>query len=189
MKLLKKKNEISKKYSEISEEHTKEVQELKENLIQNKKYFDYYEENKIIAQEHNNELNKIINELNNENQKIKEELYKLKEEFKENKLKDSKLNEYLEGKKIMEQKLHDNNNKISELKKSKNLLKRGLKEQERINELKTKENNELKNEIKKLTKSNIEFSRLPTLFQDIEKKTIKLELLFQLILIKKILKN
>ena len=76
----------------------------------------------------------------------------------------------------MEQKLKDNN-KISELKKSKNLLRRRLTKQERINELKTKENNELKNEIKKLTKSNIEFSRLPTLFQDIEKKTIKLELL------------
>ena len=58
----------------------------------------------------------------------------------------------------MEQKLEDNNNKISELKKSKNLLKKGLKTQERIDELKTKENNELKNEIKKLTKSNIEFS-------------------------------
>ena len=43
---------------------------------------------KIKAQEHINELNKIINELNNENQKIKEE-------FKESKLKDSKLNEYL----------------------------------------------------------------------------------------------
>ena len=70
----------------------------------------------------------------------------------------------------MEQKLQDNNNKISELKKLKNLLRRGLKKQERINELKTKENNELKNEIKKLTKSNIEFSRLSTLFQDIEKK-------------------
>ena len=70
----------------------KEIKELKENLIQNKKYFDYYEENKIIAQEHINELNKIINELNNENQKIKEE-------FKESKLKDSKLNEYLEEKK------------------------------------------------------------------------------------------
>ena len=55
----------------------------------------------------------------------------------------------------MEQKLQDNNNKKSKLKKSKNLLKRGLKKQERINELKTKENNELKNEIKKLTKSNI----------------------------------
>ena len=38
----------------------------------------------------------------------------------------------------MEQKLEDNNNKISELKKSKNLLKKGLKKQERINELKTK---------------------------------------------------
>ena len=38
----------------------------------------------------------------------------------------------------MEQKLEDNNNKISELKKSKNVLKKGLKKQERINELKTK---------------------------------------------------
>ena len=70
----------------------------------------------------------------------------------------------------MERKLKDNNNKISELKKSKNLLKKGLEKQERINESKTKENNKLKNEIKKLTKSNIEFSRLPKLFQDIEKK-------------------
>ena len=86
----------------------------------------------------------------------------------------------------MEQKLEDNNNKISELKKSKNLLKKILKKQERINELKTKKNNELKNEIKRLTKSNIEFSGLPTLFQDIEKKTIRLEVLLQLILIKKL---
>ena len=73
-------------------------------------------------------------------------------------------------KKITEQKLEDNNNKISKLKKSKNLLIRGLEKQKRNNQLKIKENNELKNEIKKLTKSNIEFSRLPTLFQDIEKK-------------------
>ena len=53
------------------------------------------------------------------------------------------------------------------------MLKRGLQKQERLNELKTKKNNELKNEIKKLTKSNIEFSGLPTLFQDIEKKDNK----------------
>ena len=70
----------------------------------------------------------------------------------------------------MEQKLEDNNNKISELKKSKNLLKK----QERINELKIKENNELKNEIKKLTKSNIEFSGLLTLFQDNKARTFAL---------------
>ena len=89
--------EIIKKNNEINGKLTKEVQELKENLIQNKKYFDYYEENKIIAQEHINELNKIINELNNENQKIKEELKESK--LKESKLKDSKLNEYLEEKK------------------------------------------------------------------------------------------
>ena len=112
---------------EINKKLTKEVEELKENSIQNKKYFDYYEENKIIVQEHINKLNKI-NELNNENQKIKDKFYKLKEEFKESKLKDSKFNEYLEEKKIIEQKLEDNNNnKISELKKSKNLLKKGLK--------------------------------------------------------------
>ena len=80
--------EIIKKNNEINGKLTKEVQELKENLIQNKKYFDYYEENKIIAQEHINELNKIINELNNENQKIKEELKESK--LKESKLKDSK---------------------------------------------------------------------------------------------------
>ena len=86
----------------------------------------------------------------------------------------------------MEQKLEDNNNKTSELKKSKHLLKKGLKKQERINELKTKENNELKNEIKKLTKSNIDIEKL---FQDIEKKTIRPELLLQLILIKKLMKK
>ena len=119
----------------------------------------------------------------------------MKEEFKENKFKDSKLNEYLEEKKIMEQKINekeqkiqDNINKTNKLKKSKTLLIRGLKKQERINELKTKENNKLKNEIKKLTKLNIELSGLPKLFQDIEKKTIKLELLFHLIRIKKGLK-
>ena len=41
----------------------------------------------------------------------------------------------------MQQKLQDNNNKISELKKSKKFLIIGLKKSERINELKTKENN------------------------------------------------
>ena len=40
----------------------------------------------------------------------------------------------------MEQKLEDKNNKISVLKKSKNLLKKGLKKQEKINKLKIKEN-------------------------------------------------
>ena len=67
--IIKKNDEINKKYSEINKKLTEEVKELKENLIQNKKYFEYYKENKVITQEH-------INELNNENQKIKEELYK-----------------------------------------------------------------------------------------------------------------
>ena len=100
-----------------------------------------------------------ISKLNKENQEIKEEL-------KESKLKNSKLNEYLEEKKIMEQKLQDNNNKINKLKKSKNLIIRGLKKKK---ELKTKENNELKNEIKKLEKSKIELGGLPKSIEDIEK--------------------
>ena len=57
----------------------------------------------------------------------------------------------------MEQKLEDNDNEI----------------------------NKLKNKIEKLTKSNIEFSEIPTLFQNIEKKDNKLKLLLQLILMKK----
>ena len=66
----------------------------------------------------------------------------------------------------MKQKLQDNNNKISKLKKSKNLLIKGLEKQKRINESKTKENNELKNEIKKLEKSRIKLGGLPKLFKD-----------------------
>ena len=66
----------------------------------------------------------------------------------------------------MKQKLQDINNKISKLKESKNLLIKGLEKQKRINESKTKENNELKNEIKKLEKSRIELGGLPKLLQD-----------------------
>ena len=71
----------------------------------------------------------------------------------------------------MKQKLQDNNNKISKLKKSKNLLIKGLEKQKRINESKTKENNELKNEIKKLEKSRIELGGLPKLLEDNNART------------------
>ena len=63
--------------------------------------------NKITMQENINELEEELYRLNKENEKI---LNQLKEAFKESDLKDTKLNEYLE-KKIMEQKLEDNNNK------------------------------------------------------------------------------
>ena len=78
--------------------------------------------------------------------------------------------------------LQDNNTKISNLKKSKNLLIKGLNKHEKINELKTKENDELKNEIRKLKKLNEQFTGLPTILQDVKKQTIKLELLFHLII-------
>ena len=71
----------------------------------------------------------------------------------------------------MKRKLQDNNNKISKLKKSKNLLIKGLEKQKRINESKTKENNELKNEIKKLEKSRIELDGLPKLLEDNKVRT------------------
>ena len=74
----------------------------------------------------------------------------------------------------MKQKLQDNNNKISEVKKSKSLLIKGLEKQKRINESKTKENNELTNEIKKLEKSRIELGGLPKLFKDNKLRLIKM---------------
>ena len=110
-----------------------------------------------------NKLEDEIYKLNNENEEI---LNTLKEEYKKSNLKDTELNVYLEEEKTMKQKLQDNNNKISKLKKSKNLLMKGLEKQKRINESKTKENNELKNEIKKLEKSRIELGGLPKLLKD-----------------------
>ena len=95
-------------------------------------------------------------------------------------MKDSKLNElnnkYLEEKQIMEQEinkekqqLQDNNIKINKLKKSKKFLIKGLKKHGRINKLKIKEENELKDEITKLRESNIELGGTPKLIQDLEK--------------------
>ena len=68
-----------------------------------------------------------------------------------------------------EQQLQDNNTKINNLKKSKKLLIKGLNKHEKINELKTKENDELKNDIKKLKELNEQFTGLPTMLQDVKK--------------------
>ena len=73
----------------------------------------------------------------------------------------------------MKQKLEDND-KISELKKSKNLLIKGLKKQKRNNELKIKENNVLKDEIKKLENSRIKLGGLPKLLEDNKASLIKI---------------
>ena len=165
IEIINKNNEISKKYSEINKELTKEVRELKKKLIQNKKILDYYEKNKITMRKNISELEEALYRLNNENEEI---LNRLKKEYKESSLKDTKLNVYLEENKTMKQKLEDNNNKISKLKKSKNLLIKGLNKQKRINESETKENDELKDEIKKLEKSKIELGGLPKLLKDNE---------------------
>ena len=69
-----------------------------------------------------------------------------------------------------EQQLQANNIKRNNLKKSKNLLIKGLNKHEKINKLKTKENDELKNEIRKLKKLNEQFIGLPTILQDVKKR-------------------
>ena len=89
----------------------------------------------------------------------------------------------------MKQKLQDNNNKISKLKKSKKLLIRGLNKQKSINESKTKENEELKNEIKKLEKSRIELGGLPKILKDNEAPSDEDEKSFENLKSKSILKS
>ena len=72
-----------------------------------------------------------------------------------------------------EQQLQGNNIKISNLKKSKNLLIKGLNKNEKINELKTKENDELKNDIEKLKELNKMFTEKPIILQDVKKRENK----------------
>ena len=53
-----------------------------------------------------------------------------------------------------EQQLQDNNIKMSDLRKSKKFLKKGLDKYEKINKLKIEENDGLKNEIRKIKDLN-----------------------------------
>ena len=61
IEIITKNNEIYEKYSKVNKELDEEVQILKENLIQNKEYFNYYEKNKIKMREEIDEINKIMN--------------------------------------------------------------------------------------------------------------------------------
>ena len=61
IEIITKNNEIYEKYSKVNKELDEEVQRLKENLIQNKEYFNYYEKNKIKMREEIDEINKIMN--------------------------------------------------------------------------------------------------------------------------------
>ena len=60
IEIITKNNEIYEKYSKVNKELDEEVQRLKENLIQNKEYFNY-EKNKIKMREEIDEINKIMN--------------------------------------------------------------------------------------------------------------------------------
>ena len=72
-----------------------------------------------------------------------------------------------------EQQLQDNNTKVNNFKKSKNLLIKGLNKHEKIDKLKPKENDELRNEIKKLKKLNKQFTDIPIMLQDVKKRDDK----------------
>ena len=69
-----------------------------------------------------------------------------------------------------EQQLQNNNIKISELKKSKKFLIKGLDNYRKTSESKIKENNELKNDIEKLKELNKMFTEKPIILQDVKKK-------------------
>ena len=72
-----------------------------------------------------------------------------------------------------EQQLQDNNIKMSDLRKSKKFLKKGLDKYEKINKLKIEENDGLKNEIRKIKDLNKMFIGLPIMPQDINKRDNK----------------
>ena len=76
-----KNDEIYEKYSKVNKELDEEIQKLKENLSQNKEYFNYYEKNKTKMREEIDEINKLNNKLNKENQEIKEELDEYKKKL------------------------------------------------------------------------------------------------------------
>ena len=75
------------------------------------------------------------------------------------------------------QQLQDNNIKISNSKNHKGLSKKGLikglSKNKKINELKTKENDELKNDIDKLKELNKMFTEKPIILQDVKKRENK----------------
>ena len=157
-----------------------------------------------------NEYKKRLDRLDNEH---KQEIHKIEKELEESNIKDknrvlrkvnelNKLNDkYIEEKQIIEQELNEKkqelNKKEQELKhntirtnslKSKNKsLKERLDNLEKSNNLKTKENDELRNEIKKLKKAKVQRSSiidnlkksyealitLPEVLQDVRKRDDK----------------
>ena len=69
-----------------------------------------------------------------------------------------------------EQELQDNAIRINKLKQSKRLLKKGLDKFEKISKSKSKENDELKNEIEKFKRLNEQLTDVPIILQDVKKK-------------------
>ena len=72
-----------------------------------------------------------------------------------------------------EQELQDNAIRINKLKQSKRLLKKGLDKFEKISKSKSKENDELKNEIEKFKRLNEQLTDVPIILQDVKKRDDK----------------
>ena len=113
-----------------------------------------------------------IQKIEQENQIMEQEIPKIEQEKQ---IKEQEMNEE-------EQQLQDNNIKISDLKKSKKFLKKGLDKYEKITKLKIEENDGLKNEIRKFKELNKMFTELPIMPQNVKKEIIKLERLLHLII-------
>ena len=101
--------------------------------------------------------------------------------MREKQILEKELNEKKQELNEKEQELQNNTREINDLKLQKKLLKGGLDDLKKSNESKTKENNELRDKIKKLKKEEIQrpniiekdSSTLPKILQDVKKRDDK----------------
>ena len=131
-------NEYKKRLNTLSNTYEKELKELKKELKENKEYINSDKKDKNKVMKKFNELNKEKQEYIKEKQIIEQEINEIKQEL------DKK-----------EQELRDNKTEIYDLKYQNKLLKEGLDNLKKSIDLKNKENDELKNEIKKDNKAKI----------------------------------
>ena len=131
-------------------------------FINNEQHNKYLEEKQIIEQE-KQIMEQKIQKIEQEKQIMEQEIQKIEQEKQ---IMEQEMNE-------KKQQLQDNNIKISDLKKSKKFLKRGLDKYEKMSKSKIEENDGLKNEIRKLKELNKMFTRLPIMTQDVKKRDNK----------------
>ena len=153
-------NEYKKRLDILDIRHKQEIQELKKELEET----NIKDKDKVL---------KKLNELIKEKEKYTEEKQIIEQELNK---KEQELNK-------KEQELQNKTRKINDLENQNKLLKDGLEYQKKSNDLKTKENDDLRNEIEKLKKAKVQKSniidnltksdKLPEILQDVRKRDNK----------------